>query len=196
MEITETPMKSFEDSESSEFTITTVKSEKHLCSLSVKPCGCLEQTDENKQMVSTYCGYLSLPCQSQVCSVDFIYAKARPGKIKIDDTRIYVKDPAATEFVLSYQTNGDCSGEELLIPEYAAETLMFGVDYRTKMFAPNLTSLEKREARTAWKASVAELDMFLNPIYADEFLAVQQTIAKWGSSQNEEMNEFLTYFNI
>lgn len=187
VEIREFPAKNYNSIDDPEdFTITWQSYEKYICKLDKKPCGCVENTEKNKTLIITHCGCFITSCQKDLCDPMFTKPYARFGVIKIQDGRIYIQGNTNKQFILSYQTNGDCADSELLIPEIAVDALIFGIDYRSKALAPNADRFEKRESERAWNKAKQELEEFLNPIIVTEFMNAQMGFSKWGSSSNFE----------
>lgn len=82
--------------------------------------------------------------------------------------------------ILSYQTNGSCPEEEIMVPEYSVNSLMAGIDWRSTAFAPNKGPQITTQKRIAYDRQVEEMDEFLNPVRAEEFMNVQMIIPLWG----------------
>jgi hypothetical protein len=153
---------------------------KKVCSFQVKDCGCLVNCAENRQLVELYCGSL---CVSQ----KKILARGRDwAKIKVVDGKIFFSHRGAVpDFVLlTYQTNGECGLEEIMIPEYAVTAMNFGIHWRCGALAPAsvVSPGEKRERSNEWAKAKQALQEFLNPIIMEEFLAGQMSIPKWGGT--------------
>lgn len=183
VEIREVPVKKFETAESeSGYEIGYEKIEKHICQFDTKPCGCIKNTDENKELIKTHCGCLFNGCSAKLCDTTFARKYAKFGAIKIEDGRIWITGNEAKQVILSYQTNGECKDSELMIPEYAVNAVIFGIDYRSKALAPGFDRYEKRESEKAWNRAKQELEEFLNPIIMTEFINVQMAIPLWGYS--------------
>lgn len=156
---------------------------KKLCQFEVKPCGCLSSCESNQQLVQLYCGSSVCSTRAKLCtSTEWAKIKIENGRIYFD-VRGYVPDFAK----LDYQTNGECSLDEIMIPEYAFPAMTFGTHWRAGALAPaNVVSpTEKRERERLWEKAKVELVEFTHPIRIDDWLDVQMRIPKWGANNVE-----------
>lgn len=186
VEIRQVPVKKYDTAESaSEYEITYETIERHICKLETKPCGCIKATDENKTLITEHCGCMFNGCFGKLCDTTFAKKNAKFGAMKIQDGRIWVRNNTYKQLILSYQTNGDCNDSELMIPEYAVNAIIFGIDYRAKALAPGYDRFEKKEAERAWNRAQQELLEFLNPIIMTEFMNAQMALPLWGYSGNQ-----------
>ncbi len=182
VEIREYPTKNYNSTtDMDDFEITYQTYEKYLCKLDKKPCGCVSDTEENKKLVINYCGCFATSCQKNLCDPLFTTPYAKFGVIKIENGRVYIQGNKAERLILSYQTNGECGDDELMIPEWCVDTVIFGIDWRSKALAPNTDRFEKRESERMWNKAVSDLQEFLNPIIVSEFMNLQMAFPQWGN---------------
>lgn len=202
VEVREVPVKKYEvedvyDDENNgdhEYEIGYETITRVICKLEVKPCGCVKNTDDNKKLINDHCGCQLNSCSQKYCDPKFAQKYAKFGAIKIEDGRIYITGNKSSQVILSYQTNGECNESELMIPEYAVNAVIFGIDYRAKALAPGYDRFEKKEAERAWNRAKQDLEEFLNPIIMTEFMDVQMAIPLWGYNgcQNQKRHNPLS----
>lgn len=145
--------------------------------LTLKPCGCVEETALNAKKCCDTRGVL-MDC----CSVDCNGVTPGPGTYKMDDEdpcHIYLFDTTATHLDIIYFTNGEECAEEILVPEYCKEAMFAGLYLGSIRFRSNVQSYEKRAARTEWAYEKQELFEFLNPLIPHEFIDLQYSFPKW-----------------
>lgn len=179
IEYTETPTKKYNsfqgDTSPSDYDIVTVKSQKTLCKLTTRVCGCPEDTEENCELLNTLCGcYLPFNscCRKKHCD-HFLGAinSNKKGEVKISEcgNKIYFKPhPHAKtkpEFLLvNYQTSGENCSDTVQVPEYGNEALWAGIDYYSKRYNNSYSLNEKNEAKYYFRQMENELIMYLNPL--------------------------------
>lgn len=94
--------------------------------------------------------------------------------------KVYLKMIRTEKVIVCYQTNGDnCSGEELVIPEYALDAMQFGIVYRQRAFAPNVSYGEKQAARMDYEREKDKLKRFLHLVSPEALASLQEIIPKW-----------------
>lgn len=184
VEIREVPTKQYPDNNPENFEIVTLKTEKYLCKLDKKPCGCIDDTPKNRELIVTHCGCFTASCTKNLCDPMFSQPYTRFGVIKREAGRIYVAGNPNKKYLLSYQTNGECGDDEIMVPETAVDVMTFGINARAKALAPNVDRFERRESERMYNAKVQEYEEFLNPILVNEFMNAQMNFPKWGSSSN------------
>lgn len=180
IEYREIPVKDYTGNDT--FTVKVDLQEKLICTFEVTEHGCIAPTPSNVKLLVRHCGSCLIGCRNKECSTDLMKTPNNFGRIKIEDDRIYV-DGKSDWVILSYQTNGECNGEEILVPEFAVDALMFGIDFRTKAFRPNIQRYEKEQSRIEYRRAKMELMEFLNPIRIDEFVRIGWQLPKWGAGQ-------------
>lgn len=175
------------------FTIETIISQKRICQLEVRPCGCPVETEENKQMFINCCGFYAGPtCHHKRCKQ---YSQNinnnHLGEIKISEcgTKIFYKpsrkwkhvtDKQFPDFMLvNYQTNGESVGSETLIPRYAKNVFYAFMDCARKEFNSTFNQTEKDSAYYKKIAARNEVIGELNPINLIELAQVQDQPIRW-----------------
>lgn len=191
-EIREVPVKKYNSSDAEEgYEIGKETIEKLICNLEVKECGCVKKTEQNRVLIVTHCGCFVASCQKKFCNSTITRPSTRKPNIKIQDGRIWISgDNVPKWIILSYQTNGECSDEEIMIPEYCLDTVIFGIHARSQALAPNVGPNESRESERKFRAKVQELEEFLNPILMTEFMNAQMAFPLWGSSSDQRDKRF------
>lgn len=179
----------------SDYTVVTVKSQRKVCKLEVAECGCPVETEANANLLNESCGCnLNFGCSGKRrhCrqyfeNIDNNYY----GEVKLSEcgNKIYyrpshnwrkVSDVEFPEFLLvSYQTNGLDVPDEVLVPDYALDTLVSGVYWRSIRFNTAIPAVTKQEAYYQYEMEVAKLTGFLNPISLIELGKVQNIKISW-----------------
>jgi hypothetical protein len=180
VEVRHIPVKDYTDA--THYTVKIIESIKTLCSLDVKPCGCIVTSAANEEKLKRF-NCFSIQ-KGGACSLDALEERiCGNGEFKVEQGRIFLKNhnKNATHVILSYQTNGECPYEEILIPEYAVDAMHFGMHFRVTALSNTNNRLATREAQRQFNMKVTELDEFLNPVDAREFMMFQGLIPKWGT---------------
>ncbi len=158
-----------------------------LCSFAINSDGCIKVTEPNKVLISEYCGCYIPSCQRNLCDRLPLLPQTRSdfGHFNWDvhaKDKIHLKGVTADRVVVAYQTSGDVSGEEVLVPEYAMDALKLGIMHRQAMMAPYgvVKINEKREAERVYNKAKTELFIFLNPLSIEQFRTLQSIIPVWG----------------
>lgn len=158
--------------------VDTITQERRVCKLEVKTCGCVVKSPANLKLITDYCGVLLPTCQLS-CLENL--TNSTEARVRISNGRIWLKGNVPEFMIVSYQTNGVCNEEEIMVPETAVPSMMTGIYWRGTILAPNKNRLEKDHAKIMYDTDVEKLDMFLNPIRVKEFMDVQETVHSWGS---------------
>lgn len=166
--------------ESDEQVVVTSRQERIIANLELKPCGCVKKTDRNKACIQTVCGVL-INNQVTVSNPTLNRVGTKAGRIKISQGRIWIAGRVPDYLILSYQTNGICGEDQIMVPEIALSALLFGMKWRSIALATSFPPLIIREAKIAYESELEKLDMDLNPIRVEEFMNVQGAFHKWGS---------------
>lgn len=176
-----------------DYEIVTVESQRILCNLTTKSCGCPENTVSNEEIFLQHCGGYCQPfsrCRTNrsLCKKvydDTNYDDCRLGQVKMSEcgTQIYYIPPQRPtgappaklpEYLLvNYQVSGEKCNEMVQVPEYALECMFFGIDYRTKRFNNTFSNLEKREAKYAYTDSQNSLILYLSNFNLEVLASVQ-----------------------
>jgi hypothetical protein len=208
IEYTETPVKSFNDRIGdggdfnndfnndfsigrgglSNFTIVTNISQRKICALTVRPCGCPENTEENIHKVIDMCGgFLSCNSNLKVKRFDRFLENINSnctGEVKVSEcgNKIYFRPTQRhhghktklPDFLhISYQTNGKVPNQEAQVPDYAELCLWSGIDWLSKQFNNQYSLSEKMAAKYEYNAQSNEVIKWLNPLDLEELSNVQ-----------------------
>jgi len=173
-----------------DFTIEYVTTQKIICKLTLLPCGCPENTVDNINLLNNYCGcYLPFNafCKRKQCNTKVtgeINGYDNLGSIKVSEcgTKIYyIPHPTCdgtppllpTSLLLNWQTSGENCNEIVQVPEYAIETLFYGIDFNSKRFNNAYSLGEKAESKYNWQDAQNQLVLFLNPLNLDYLAQIQ-----------------------
>ncbi len=176
----------------SDYTIVYKEFQNILCKLDVQACGCPENTTENENLFLQHCGGYCQPFVNcgkirNVCeqfSKDTNY-NACLGTVKMSEcgTRIYYKPhptergqvaPKLPEYLLiNYQTTGENCTTEVVIPEYAIETMFYGIHFKSTRFNMSINPKEKKQIEYDWINSQNKLILYLSNFNMDKIATVQ-----------------------
>lgn len=166
--------------------------QKVLCKIDVKPCGCPENTTTNEEVFLQNCGAYCRPTANcfrrhEVCNK--YYANSNYefclGTIKTSEcgTRIYyIPKPISQgqpprklpEYLLvNFQTSGENCSQMVEVPEFALETMFYGMDFRTSRFNNMFNWREKQVKKEQYKASQNDLILYLSPFNLQQLSNVQ-----------------------
>lgn len=158
----------------SDYTIVYTEFQKIICKLSVKECGCPEDTPENIDLLTTHCGYylpVNACCKKQHKQEFLNEINTCKGRVKMSEcgTKIYYIPDKSYEItpeflLLNWQTSGENCSDVVQVPEYANEAMFFGIDWYSKRFNNSYNKTEKDDAKYAWNNAQNELIMYLNPL--------------------------------
>jgi hypothetical protein len=178
-----------------DFTIETVISQRKICTLATKPCGCPQQTESNECIIQEHCScLLSLfsrrlkkCCEQFVQNVNDNFR----GEIKISEcgTKIYYKpsrhwrEVNKSQFpdflLVNYQTTGLEPDQETQVPDYAELVMFAGIDWLSKQYNGVYSLSEKKEARYNYVQELNDIILFLNPLSLSNISMVQDTKQIW-----------------
>lgn len=157
---------------SNHYTIKWVEEESRLCCLKVKPCGCIDMATPQNRYLLTWHG-----CQPKEKKIE--WRSCGPFTYKRVGNRIYLANAGTVSHViLSYQSNGRCDAEEILVPEPFSDALQFGIHYRAAALS-GTRRLDVRELKKEYYQKKNDLYEFLQPIRITDFLSLQG-IFEWG----------------
>lgn len=166
------------------FEIVTEKTQKVLCKLDVRECGCPKNTEENrKKFESACCGYMNCcsswkkrHCETAIgdvndngrghvklsdCGTKLFYKPSRYFRSKCDGNG-RIKIPHF--LLLNYQTTGQSCSSSVFVPEYALEAMMSGIYYFAMKFSGAYSVSDKQMAKWDFVAQQNEVIGFLNPL--------------------------------
>lgn len=173
--------------------VVYLTSQKIICKLKVRPCGCPEENEENAQLLSDFCGCYLNPCRKRKKCYP-VFNDINPngfGEVKISEcgTKVYYKPPPPqychkefkipTHLQVSYQFSGSTVNEEIQVPDGIVPQLWMGVDYYSKIFNNKYSLYEKREARRMWEEAQLEIISYNNPLKLSFIAKVQDQVIKW-----------------
>lgn len=94
--------------------------------------------------------------------------------------RIILKMIRTDKVVICYRTNGEgCNGDEIVVPEYALDAMMFGIVWRRMAWSPSFNRAEKKGAEDDYEKAKDKLRTFLNPADITAVYEMQDVIPKW-----------------
>ncbi|MEO7048924.1 MAG: hypothetical protein ABI091_26715 [Ferruginibacter sp.] len=170
----------------SDYTIVYPEFQNIICKLAVKECGCPEDTDENIDLLNTYCGcYLRLNahCKRERKKEDFLgEINTCNGRIKMSEcgTKIYYipdgkygSQKIPDYLLVNWQTTGEKCGSYVQVPDYAILALFFGIDYYSKVFNSSYSQLEKDSAKYAFNAEENNVILDLNRLSLKKLSEIQ-----------------------
>lgn len=174
----------------SNFTIETVKSQKIICKLSVKECGCPEETEENIEKLNEFCGcYLPANSFCKKRNIETFLSEINSdcrGRVKVSEcgTKLYFipdkKKNGTPEFMLlNWQTSGEDCGSAVQVPEYSLEAMFTGIHYYSIRFNSSYSQSEKQEAKYDFRDKENSIISFLNPLSLKWLSEAQDTPIKF-----------------
>lgn len=177
----------------SNFSIETVKSQKQICKLKTRPCGCPENTPENiSALANCGCNFNPLCKTKKRCEPYQQNINYREyGEVKLGEcgTKIYYKANThylskmglkkPTHLLVSYQTDGKQCDSEILVPSYANLCMYKGIDYFSIMFNRSYSASDRREAKYEFINEQNELIKFLNPLKLSYLGSLQDAKIRW-----------------
>lgn len=174
------------------FKITYITSQKVICKLKTKPCGCPEETEENAACFYSACGsHLNFCCSKTKCYPIFSdINNSGFGEVKFSDcgTRIYWKPSKIhweknrdklTHIQVSYQVSGETYNSEVVIPEMANRCMYAGIDYFSKIYNGKVSYFEKKAAEYKFENEKIDLIQFLNPVSLKFIKNIQDAPILW-----------------
>jgi hypothetical protein len=186
------------DSPLSNFNIVTEKTQRKICTLTVRPCGCPDNTPDNQTLLLNTCG-CHLPFfnhHRQKHCHDFLgdINGNHFGEVKLSDcgTKIFFRptphhrhhihphhNKIPDFLLLNYQTNGLDIDSAVQVPDYAIEALFTSIDWRSKRFNGSYSLTEKQAAKYEFRDEENELILFLNALSLDFLANVQDSPVVW-----------------
>lgn len=167
------------------FTIEEVESQKTICKLSVKDCGCPEETTENNNKLVDFCGeYLPVnSCIRNRCKAGEINSKGL-GSVKFSEcgNRLYYipLNGENPEFILiNGKPKSEKCGEMVEVPDYAILALFKGIDYFSICYNRKYSENEKRSAKYEFAEAENEIISELNPLSLEWLSNLQDAVIKF-----------------
>lgn len=186
----------------SDYTIVTETFQKVICSLTVRPCGCPDNTPENEEKVMNNCSQFFTcfgekhrkHCEQYLVDINDNHR----GSVKLSDcgNKIFYKPSPRhhhhhnlnngiphnrlPEFLLvNYQLSGESCHTAAEVPELAQDAMFFGIDYFSKRFNLSFSMGERKESEYAWINAQNELIKDLNPISLEYVSQIQDAKILW-----------------
>lgn len=175
----------------SDYSVVTEKFQKIICHVDVKPCGCPKNTPENEEIILTNCSQYfcygarkKKHCEALIGDTN---SNGR-GMVKVSEcgTKAYYKpDPhkhrhKLPEYLLvNFQTSGTNCSSAVVVPEYAIEAMMTGIDYYSVRFNAGVRPAIIEFKKYAWVSQQNDLIMYLNPFNLEELANVQDQVVKF-----------------
>jgi len=179
----------------SAYEIVIVKSQRKVCKLDVKPCGCPVESEANCQLLIDSCGCsISWGCRTKRKHCHQYSENINNnhlGEVKLSEcgTKIFYKpnrhwrQVAKKEFpdylLINYQSTGITPGAETLIPQYARKVMYAGIDNARKEFNQAFGIGEKQDACYRYQKEKDDVIGFLNPVSLQVLSTIQDQPIKW-----------------
>jgi hypothetical protein len=194
IEYTETPLKEIKEDYTPQIVIE--KTQRTICKLTVKECGCPEDTEENKLLFYKNCGCNILCASSSAASFICNQKKVVGLKLSEDGKKIFIAGIKAKFAQFVFQSTGEDGYNELVIPNSseAWNTMWFGIDYWSKILNPRIGDSEKNNSKIRYEDAKTKLFLYFNPITFQGLEAISGGIYQWGrgvSEPVEKHNHFL-----
>lgn len=164
----------------SDYTIEYIESQKKICKLEVKECGCPVESTTNEELFFDCCGfYVSQNCSCKRKKCNQFSPNINDnhlGAIKMSecntkiyytpshDWRSYTKKEFPDYLLVSYQTNGVTIGSETLMPQYALNLFFAEMDCARKEYNTAFSLGEKQAAYYKKIDERNKIVAYLNPI--------------------------------
>lgn len=169
----------------SNFTVIDVPSQKTICKLSVKDCGCPEETKDNNNKLVDFCGeYLPInSCIRNRCEEGEINSKGL-GSVKFSEcgNRLYYipQNGENPEFILiNGKPKSEKCGEMVEVPDYAIHALFKGIDYFSICFNRSYSRNEVKDAKYEFADAENEIISELNPLSLEWLSNLQDAVIKF-----------------
>lgn len=83
------------------------------------------------------------------------------------------------QVIVSYQTNGETSGEEILVPQFAQHALEMGIMWQQKLFNTKASGADKSFAKDQWSGAKVLVNKHLNTIRLEVLEKLQTQERRW-----------------
>lgn len=172
-----------------------------ICSVEVTDKGCIKATASNMELLRTYCGCGNFP--DETCGVAYNWLWRSHDLIPQpynyfgyynfnaqDRSIVHIfrhenalknchDNNPICKVVVSYQTNGEASGEEILIPQFAQFAIDMGIMWQQKLYNPRAGNADKEYAEQKWNGARVKINKLLNPIRLDVVAKLQTQERRW-----------------
>lgn len=174
-----------------------------LCNVEVTDKGCIKRTASNMELLRDYCGCGNFdadqtgvyygawynPSLRDLIPQSFNnYGYWNVNAADRNIIHIFRHDDAnkhphevfgIDKAVISYQTNGEEEGQEIMIPEYAQFAIDMGIMWQQKLYNPRAGTGDKQYAQEQWRAACRKVNQHLNPIRMDDIMKLQTHMRRW-----------------
>lgn len=171
--------------------VTTVTINEFVCALDVKPCGCIEVSQENFIKIDKHCHCKENIRKARECCQNYFKQPRNVGYITRSDTgyfryteserTIYLYGDIPAQVLVNYRTTGEGEDEELM-PNYCLMCFFAGMDWLNSKYSKYMNRLEKNDWERQYNKAKAELERELprNKMNIDTFNKNSINIfAKW-----------------
>lgn len=154
-----------------------VVSNKLICKLETKECGCIDATEENLiKIKDCFCEKVYNSCVD-ACNKSFRQPentsfKNKTGYYRENKKVIYFEGNIPDQVLITYKSNGESEDEEL-IPDFVSMTFFKGMDDINTQYSKTANRFEKSQAKTDYTSAKNELELNLprNMILISEWIA-------------------------
>lgn len=156
-----------------------------LCNLTLKPCGCPDNTPQNIELLNNHCGCYKRYWDRQI-NQNQVYSDVDgndKGGVKLSQcgTQLRYKPhhndcrggKIPTRLLVNYQTNGVGCGKIVEVPEYSVEAIWAGIEYR-------LSDIKMKQATEPnYLKECKKIIQYLNPLSITSIGKIQDTKNYW-----------------
>jgi hypothetical protein len=161
-----------------------------LCHVTVKACGCIEETASNIQTIVACCTPFLNSCQVGMlnnwsgdwgcnpCPTNTPQPYSVVGTYRLDEPNylIYLDSVNADRLLLAYHSDGICDGE-FLVPDLATEAIKAGMAYRGSQYEDG--KADKEWYRRNYSRELFKFSQDMNPLKWNEVVAALRTRVKY-----------------
>ncbi len=186
-------------------TIVYTQEIRTVCNVEVSSTGCVLATASNMDLLRTWCGcgnfpddQTGIPYNRYWTSKNLIpqpYNYFGYWNVNAEDKsiiHIYRYESGLNwwgevngvqngiyQVILSYQTNGETSGEEILVPQYAQEAMDMGIIWQQFRYNNRSSRHDKQFAKEQWDGARVKVNKWLNPIRLEVMTKLQTELQRW-----------------
>lgn len=162
-----------------------ISSHKLICKVEVNSNGCIKDTPENHAMIMACCGcYMLCNCCDGSRTARMPTLPSLIGEWNwdaMDGQVIRLRGVAAKSLIVTCQATDQCAGGDMLVPDFALDTVMFCIQYRQQAFAPSnvVSTRDKEYSYRQYRREKDALLRYLYPIDMQAFAELGSIIPKW-----------------
>ncbi len=175
-----------------------------LCNVEVTEKGCIKITPQNMELLRSHCGCDSFPEQNEgLCHSWYRKSGLIPQPYNYygywnvnaaDRSIIHIfrfdnghvnrnfNSPFRNninQVIVSYQTNGETPGDEIMVPQYAQMAMEAGIMWQQKFYNNRVSPNDKAAAKIEWQAARLDVNKHLNPIRMEDIAKLQTQARRW-----------------